>query len=222
MKRYLPVALLLLVGCSADDAKEAVARATAPEESVRLAGKAVPSAGIAMSWEGNTARVGDSWEAAQKVFPEVKRGAYQLRSLPQRFGRDYEAHGWETNEGQGYGVITYKDLVVAAIYHIDGVDDDHAQRYLDAQRSATRDLQMQEVKNGKLLWNFWEDKGATQRLMVLRVKGVKGVDVTILMGDDKVLDALGATKPVTGNPAVAPFLSSPPTPLPTTVGDREP
>lgn len=209
MKRLLPFVALLLVGCSADEAKEAVAKAAAPEPSVELAGKAVRTEGIVMSWEGASVHVGDAWEAAQKLFPE-RRGAYRLRSLPERFGRDFESHGWETNEGQGYGVITYKDLVAAAIYHAEDVDEDYAQKLLAAQRAGTGALKMNEVRNGKLDWSFWES--GSQRLMVLLAKGAKGTDVTILMGDAKVLDSLGATKPSTGNPSVAPFLSRPPAP----------
>ena len=206
----LGLASLALGGCSTEEAKEAAARVAAPQEAVQLGGKATRTEGIAMSWEGASVHVGDAWEAAQRVFPEYRRGAYQLRSLPERFGRDYEAHGWETNAGQGYGVITHDDLVVAAVYHTEDVDEAHAQRLLDAQRAGTGDLSMKSFQNGKLDWSLWES--GSQRLMVLRDKGTKGTDVTVLMGDAKILDALGATRPTAANPAVAPFLSTPPTP----------
>ena len=209
-EKMLPALLLALAGCSSEESKEAVARAAAPQETVQLGGKATRTEGIAVSWEGSLVHVGDSWEAAQRVFPEYRRGAYQLRSLPERFGRDYEAHGWETNAGQGYGVITHDDLVVAAVYHTEDVDDAHARRLLDAQRAVTGDLSMNSVHNGKLDWSYWTS--GSQRLMVLRDKGTKGIDVTVLMGDAKILDALGATVPTPANPATAPFLSTPPTP----------
>ena len=64
------------------------------------------------------------------------------------------------------------------------------------------------MESGKLKWSTWED--GTQRLMVLFDKGKKGTDVTVLMGDGKVLDALGATMPVDKNAATAPFISTPP------------
>ena len=207
MRRLLPLVFLFLAGCSGEEAKEAVVKSVAPETGVSLSGKAVRVAGIAMSWDGQAVRVGDSWEVAQRVFPEPRHGAYPLRSLPGQFDHNFEAHGWESNAGQGYGVITDNDLVVAAVYHVEDADDDEAQRLLEAQRAVSGDLKMNEVASGTLDWNFWEDGG--QRLMVLRDKGKKGTDVTVLMGDGTVLDALGATRPTPGNAAVAPFLSRP-------------
>lgn len=207
MRSFLPLAALLVVGCSGEDAKEAVARVAVPDEGVQLAGKALRVEGIGISWDGNSVHVGDSWEAAQRVFPE-HRSSYRLRGLPERFGHDFEAHGWETNEGQGFGVITHKDLVVAAVYHAEDVETDYARSLLDAQRAATGTLPMNDVSSGSLHWDYWES--GSQRLMVLRDKGKRGTDVTILMGDDKVLDALGATRPTATSPTVAPFLDRPP------------
>ena len=137
------------------------------------------------------------------------------RASPARFGSAFEAHGWEATDRQGdrvvsygYGVITYKDLVVAAIYHAEDQENSFAQQILETQRNGTGSLKMTEVKTGDVQWDFWEE--GTQRLMVLQDKGKKGTDVTILMGDSKVLDALGASKPVGPDPATAPFLTSPP------------
>ena len=66
---------------------------------------------------------------------------------------------------------------------------------------------MNQVASGHLDWSFWED--GSQRLMVLReVKG-RSADVTVLMGDDGVLDALGAVRPSAKGAAVAPFLTRP-------------
>lgn len=204
-----------LAGCgSGEDAKEAAKTAPQADETVQPAGKAVRAEGIAMSFEGNSVHVGDAWESAEKLFPE-HRGSYRLRSLPARFGSAFEAHGWESAERQGervvsygYGVITYKDLVIAAVYHAENQEPAHADELLDTQRNGTGTLQMHQVVTGDLQWNYWED--GTQRLMVLQDKGKKGVDVTVLMGDAKVLDALGATKPAGPDPATAPFLSTPP------------
>lgn len=210
MRRFAPLIAFALVGCASEDTKDAAAKALAPKETVQLAGKAVRTEGIAISWEGNTVHVGDTWEAAQKVFPEYRRGSYQLRSLPERFDKDYEAHGWETNAGQGFGVITRGDLLVAAIYHTEGIDEEHAQRLFDAQRAVSGELEMKTAQIGKLDWSYWES--GSQRLMVLRSRGQKSIDLTILMGDAKVLDALGATRPAPPDPAVAPFLSTPPPP----------
>ena len=139
MKRLFPLALLALVGCSGEEAKEVVAKTVEEPQTVQLGGKAAPTDGIAMSWEGNSVHVGDAWEAAQKLFQEP-RGAYRLRSLPQRFGRDFAGHGWETNEGQGFGVITYKDLVVAAVYHSEDAEAGYADKLLAAQRAGTGTL----------------------------------------------------------------------------------
>ena len=208
MRLFLPFVLFLVAGCSGEEAKEAVAKTVAPDSGVSLGGKAVRVPGIAMSWDGQAVRVGDSWEVAQRVFPEPRHGTYPLRTLPERFGNHFEAHGWESNAGQGFGVITEEDLVVAAIYHAEDASDDYAQRLLDAQRGGSGEIQMNDVSDGTLRWDYWEDGG--QRLMVLRDKGKKGTDVTVLMGDAKVLDALGATRPSASNPAVAPFLSRPP------------
>lgn len=199
--------LVALAGCSAEEAKEAVAQAAKPDEGVQVAGKAVRTEGIALSWDGNAVHVGDSWEVAQRVFPE-RRASYRLRALPQRFGRDFEAHGWETNDGQGYGVITHDDLVVAAVYHAEDVEPDYARSLFEAQRAGTGALPMRDELNGSLAWDVWES--GTQRLMVLRDKGKRGIDVTVLMGDSKVLDALGATRPNSTATQIAPFLDRTP------------
>ncbi len=206
MKIALPLLAFVLAGCSGEEAKEAVAKTVASEESVQPAGKTERVEGIGLFREGNAVHVGDAWESAQKLFPE-RRSAYRLRTLPDRFGNDFEAHGWETNEGQGYGVITRKDLVVAAIYHADGLEDDYSRGLLAEQREHTGNLPIHEVQSGKASWSFWES--GSQRLMVLLYKGAKGTDVTLLMGDAKVLDALGATRPTLSNPSVAPFLTRP-------------
>ncbi len=211
----LVIPALFLAGCGSGEENKESAKATPQsEDSVQPAGKAVRAEGIAMSFEGNTVHVGDAWESAEKLFPE-HRGSYRLRSLPARFGSSFEAHGWESTDRQGdrvvsygYGVVTYKDMVIAAVYHAEDQEPAHAQELLDAQRNGTGTLKMTEVKTGDLQWNYWED--GTQRLMVLQDKGKKGTDVTVLMGDAKVLDALGATKPVGPDPSTAPFLSSPP------------
>jgi hypothetical protein len=213
---WLPILALIVAGCSGEDSKDATkaAQAMQTDESVTPAGKAVRTEGIAMTWEGNSVHVGDAWESAQKLFPE-RRGAYRLRALPNRFGASFEAHGWETIEGQGdqsasygYGVITYKDLVIAAIYHAEDLEEDYTQQLLAAQRGGTGDLKMNESETGGLQWYWWES--GTQRLMVLLDKGSRGTDATVLMGDSKVLDALGANLPAPPNPQVAPFLTRPP------------
>ncbi|RYG21408.1 hypothetical protein EON82_18885 [bacterium] len=219
MIRLVPLSLLALVavGCSGGDEAKDPAKAAETmqaDESVMPAGKAVRTEGIAMSWEGNSVHVGDAWEAAQRLFPE-RRGAYRLRALPNRFGASFEAHGWESIERQGeistsfgYGVITYKDLTIAAIYHAEDVEEDYAQSLLTAQRNGTGELQMHESETADLHWYWWES--GTQRLMVLLDKDNRGTDVTVLMGDSKVLDALGATKPAPPNPQTTPFLTRPP------------
>ena len=204
MKTVFPLLALVLAGCSGES--EEIVKTPTTEQRVALAGTAERVEGIAMSWEGNAVHVGDGWESAQKLFPE-RRASYRLRSLPERFGRDFEAHGWETNEGQGYGIVTDKDLVVAAIYHVEDVEDDYAKSLLDAQRAGTGALKINQVVVGNLQWSFWESQ--SQRLMVLIQKGQKGKLVTILMGDDKVLDALGATRPKASASQVGPFLSAP-------------
>ena len=206
MERRLLLACLLLGGCSGEDPKSAPKPVTVLQ-TVQLAGKAVRTPGIALSWEGNAVHVGDTWEGAQRVFPEP-RSAFRLRSLPSPFNHGFEAHGWETNENQGYGVITKDDLVVAAVFHAEDVETDYAQSLLQAQRNGTEDLPLSHIENGDLEWSFWES--GSQRLMVLFDKGRKGTDVTVLMGDSRVLDALGATRPTATSPEVAPFLSRPP------------
>lgn len=213
---WLPVLALVAVGCNGDDGKDATkaVQTIQADESVTPAGKAVRTEGIAMSWEGTSVHVGDAWEAAQRLFPE-RRGAYRLRALPNRFGPSFEAHGWESVERQGehstsygYGVITYKDLVIAAIFHAEDVEEDYAQSLLLSQRNGTGELKMNESQTGGLHWYWWE--AGTQRLMVLLDKNSRGTDVTVLMGDTKVLDALGANRPPTPNALVAPFLTRPP------------
>jgi len=58
-------------------------------------------------------------------------------------------------------------------------------------------LAPKEVTGERVKYRFWEvldEKGHGQRLMICAFRHDKGTDVTIAMGDDVVMDALGASE----------------------------
>ena len=84
MRRLLTLALFALGGCSGEETKEAAAQTAPVETGVTLAGRSTRVEGIAMSWEGEAIRVGDSWESAQRVFQNP--GAALIHYAPCRNG----------------------------------------------------------------------------------------------------------------------------------------
>lgn len=192
----LALALLSIVLAGCGNATEGATNGidqpsnSAAEQTVALSGKVERDDNIGLVWDTRSVHVGDSWDAASKVFPE-RAGAYELRQLPARFGKEFESHGWETNAGEGYGVITYRDNVVAAIYHVGDIEESRAREIVTAQRNGTGPIAPRTFADTKLEYTFWEDHN--QRLMTLLEKTEKGFNVTIAMGDQAVLDAIGAS-----------------------------
>jgi len=123
-------------------------------------------------------------------FRDPKVFVSEFNDLPAKFEYPYRARTWETAH-MGLGEILYDGDLVAAMYHQDHVTEDRV-----AEIVALHTEQMGDVRLGKLITSkrvtywFWGVGG--QRLMICAYqKDPKWIELTVAMGDDVVLDALG-------------------------------
>ncbi len=135
--------------------------------------------------------VGDSPEQALKVFPTPK-SAYLFSDLPPSLSKNYEAKGWETAGGEGYGVILYGGNVVAAMYQVNGQPESMLEQLRSLQEQGMGTAQYKIDKRPVQFW-FWHD--GSQTLMLSSYdKGEGRLNITLAMGDNNVLDAIGVSE----------------------------
>jgi hypothetical protein len=137
-------------------------------------------------------QVGEPWEKVRSVFPE-KRGAYNLNDLPPRFPADeYEVHGWESGSGEGFGVIlNSENKVVAAMYHLEQAKEDTVQEKLEDQKAGVG-AGPKNISGKSVQYWFWHLENQT--LMVCAFQKGKEYELTLAMGDDGILKALGISE----------------------------
>jgi hypothetical protein len=92
--------------------------------------------------------------------------------------------------GEGFGIITSDGKVVAAMYQLDRTNQDTFEELLKEQQDGMGAAKP-ELENGRSLhfW-FWRDAKASQTLMVCELATSAGLNMTIAMGDDGVLQKL--------------------------------
>ena len=127
------------------------------------------------------------------------RGAYDLTEVPTPLANQpsnpYGVAGWESYKGEGYGLILYNAKVVVAMYQVEGTQESTVDKYVDDERSKMPAIEPVEFGGEKLHYWFWRDKDKTQSLMICRLDAGKGSNnLTVAMGDDNVLRALGVSE----------------------------
>ena len=196
--RYLLVAMIVSIaaGCGQSSAPAIDSPAVTPEvtpiEAPTTAGKPDVSqrTDIGMYHGKGVVRVGDSVSQALAVFPDAPR-SYPVNELPKSFKRPYAAKGWETaTSSEGFGVITYEDVVVAALHHIEHADRDRLSAILKEHETGLRKVKNVFVAGMRVNYWFWSDEGQT--LMICSDEtDPKNFKITVAMGDNRTLDALG-------------------------------
>lgn len=184
----LGLIVLALAGCQASSSPSDNALA-APAITVAAPQTTGPT-DVELIRQGGVIQVGDAWDKAKDVFPEP-RDAFEFSDLPKGFGNDYKARGWETAR-QGFGVITFDDKIVSAMFQDDDVSTDRLTEILDTY---TRVLgRPATVESTQVRYWFYEKAG--QRLMICAESADRNtVRLTEAMGDDVVLNALGIGVP---------------------------
>lgn len=147
---------------------------------------------IALVRQGKTVTIGMRGPEAFDVFRDAREGGFEDDRLPPGFAAPYRARSWESSQ-RGFGVITYQDGVVAAMYQEHDCTLDQMQKWVDVHAQQMNRGPDQRVISKRLNYYFWEEGG--QRLMILgfQKKATGMVELTMAMGDTDVLDAIGAS-----------------------------
>jgi|GEM_PF-3003023 len=151
-----------------------------------------PSQAVGLFRGDGVVKVGDTWEKARALIPGPST-AYELHDLPKKLPEQFEVKGWETSEGEGYGMILYQDRIVAAMYQLQGTKEDEVNEFYTSESKGMGPITPTTyVGNGLRFW-FWKDDKTRQSTMMCAQQKRRGIDLTIAMGDDQILDVLGAT-----------------------------
>lgn len=181
--------LVVTVGCAAPDLTKGQGSVppTSPASDLPVPDPTVKSR-VALVRSGRSVKVGDTPSAAFGVFGPPPR-AWDFREMPPSLAPPYGARGWETTR-EGFGVITYNDVVVAAMRQIDDAPPSQLAEILQEHEAALGVARTEFVAGTQVRYWFWED--GPHRLMVSALNRPRGeLHVTVAMGDRAVLDILG-------------------------------
>ena len=193
MKRTLWLAGLavLLAGCQGADTPpvEAIPQAVVHVEVVDKPGTSSPTKIGILIGKKPVITVGfASPDKALADFRDPTQFGLEYNDLPSKFEWPYHARAWETAHS-GFGTITYEGVLVAAMYQESNTKQERVDELVETHRGLIgRDAQLVEGKHASY-W-FWEEDG--QRLMICAYSpGHHGIQLTVAMGDDVVMHALG-------------------------------
>lgn len=138
--------------------------------------------------------LGDTEEKALSVFPRSSRGFDFPEITIPGFPPDFKAKGWESNT-KGFGVILHDDRVVLAMEQFEAIEADEFASMLENIKTVNGLDRFQAVTQDKA--EYWFTKMGTDILAISRVAGnKKRYQVTITIGNEHILDALGILKNV--------------------------
>jgi hypothetical protein len=191
MRRVLPfAAAFALAGCQA--AAPPPTPTTVPEApSYAVAPPGTTAAtNVALVRKGQFVTVGMTADEAFRIFRDPREGGFEDERLPPGFSAPYRARSWEGGP-RGFGVITFRDQVVAAMYQEDRASYDRALELVQVHQERMGRPADETFAGKRTNYWFWEQD--RQRLMILAFQtgGPEGVKITAAMGDAVVLDALG-------------------------------
>lgn len=180
---------LLLAGCQGDEVNPLVKReeSSAPVESVGPPNELVKT-DLAIFRESGRLQIGDTWDTAIELFRPVKN-SYEFSDLPPRFTSPmYKARGWDARR-EGFGALLYKGRIAFAMYQLAKAEPNQFNDFVELHERQLRRHSVEKIDGKRAQYRFWQvDK---QRLMILGLE-TKGVTkITIALGDEVVMKALG-------------------------------
>ncbi len=195
VRRALPLAVaLVLSGCQG--AAPVVGPPT-PSEAARVEARVAPPKNptptdIALVRRGQLVSVGMTADEAFRVFRDPREGGFEDERLPPNFAAPYRARSWEGKD-RGFGVITYQDRVVAAMYQEQKASYQRALEFVQVHQDRLQRPADITVPGRKVNFWFWEQDDQRLRVCAFQSGGKDGVKITTAMGDITVLDALNAS-----------------------------
>jgi hypothetical protein len=178
---------LLAVGCQSQNV--AASSPSQPAPTATVPPPDFSASRLAMVVWGHHLKVGDPSESAANVFPNRERLSEQ-NDLPFAFGNDFKARTWERGD-DGFGVIIHDGKIAAALATIGGATQDTLTEILRDEEKEMPGMDPKIVSGQHAVYRFWED--GSQRLMICWFQGHAKSSVTLAIGDDRVLDAIGAS-----------------------------
>ena len=184
-------ATLGLVGCQAEEA--ATTPQTKKEDvsaSIEAVGspKSLTKTDLAIFRDTGRLHVGDTWETAVELFRPPKN-SYEFNDLPPHFQPPaYKAKGWDSRK-EGFGVILHEGRIAFAMYQIAKGDIDQFNELIAFHQRQVGRLVMERLDGKHVQYCFWADEN--QRLMIMGLESKGSMKITIALGDDVVLKALG-------------------------------
>lgn len=155
-------------------------------------GMANPGSGlIGIHRSSGSVRFGDTYEQAKQVFPMPARGAYELRELPVNFPEPFEARGWETGQGEGFGMILKDMKVVGALYTEERSTESRLEEWLTLQKIGTAQILPRTKTVGPV--RVWEWNEGSVALVLVATKTRDGLSIALGVGAVAVLSELGLT-----------------------------
>lgn len=195
MTRAARLALLSLVtvaglaGCQSDTSRAVADLAATVHPRVAPPATINPT-DIGLMKNGQAVTVGMSVAEAFKVFRDSREGGFEDDRLPSGFSSPYRARSWEAG-AHGFGVITYQDQVVMAMYQENRSSFERAREMVRDHQERMGRVANDAIAGKRLNYWFWEQDG--QRIMILAHQQPRneGVSITAAMGDAVVMTALG-------------------------------
>ncbi len=138
--------------------------------------------------------LGDTEEKALSVFTRSSRGFDFTENTIPGFPADFKSKGWESST-KGLGVILHDEKVVLAMVQYEAIEADDFANILENVKSVNGIDRFQSVTQDKA--EYWFVKMGIDVLVVSRVAGSKKrYQVTLTIGNEHILDALGILKDV--------------------------
>jgi hypothetical protein len=184
---------LIVVGCQGTETANTQPTSVAP-----IKAASVPSprtkepTDIAMSVRrGTPITVWSSPDSAFRKFQDPKQVGFEYNILPPKFEPPYSARTWEEDHAHiGFGEILYDGGLAAAVYQEDRANQDRLDELVRDHQDLVGRLVPTTLQGKKVSYWFWDKDD--QRLMICAfATGPNVIKVTVAIGDDVVMDAMG-------------------------------
>ena len=140
---------------------------------------------------GTPITVWASPEASLRKFQDPKQVGFEYNTLPPKFEPPYSARTWEEDHAHiGFGEILYDGGLAAAVYQEDRGNQDRVDELVRDHQDLVGRLRPTTLQGKRVSYWFWDKDD--QRLMICAFStGPNVIKITVAIGDDVVMDALG-------------------------------